>query len=84
MNKFEQLAKKLGNDNLLKSDDNLINNNFRQAISYYLSSNGYALVDIAKWQGTNKAVVVKQIKAFKDSLNKKDKLSVELWNKLNS
>jgi len=84
MNKFEQLAKKLGNDNLLKSDDNLINNNFRQAISYYLSSNGYFLIDIAKWQGTNKAVVMMQIKAFKDSLNKKDKLSVELWNKLNS
>ena len=69
---------------MIKSFDNTFHNTCMQAVSYYLSSNGYALVDIAKWQGTNKAVVVKQIKAFKDSLNKKDKLSVELWNKLNS
>ncbi len=83
MNQFELLAQKLGNPNLLSANNSTFNSACRQAISYYLNLKGYSSTYIAKLQGKERSTVIKQIKMFKNLLSMKDKLAIELWNKLN-
>ena len=54
----------------------------RQGITYYLRYNGYSVKEIALWQRKNLNVIYSQISTFERLLSVKDKLAVEVLNKI--
>ena len=82
MNKFEILAEKLGDLNLIRTSRKPIYSCYRQGITYYLRYKGYSVKEIALWQRKNLNVIYSQISTFERLLSVKDKLAVEVLSKI--